>query len=561
VTTDTPGTPHVLPLTFGEFARMAGSPRELFQERAFELVKRTTCVVAPRQSGKSETLALALLWLAYRRPGQKILIVSAGELASQRVLEVVRRIAASSPLLAGSIVDEQQSLVTISNGSRIKAVPASERQIRGETADVLAMDECALISDAVGVGAALPVVAAREHGKIIMVSSAGPASGFFFDTVKLGEGHSDYFATHYWDLDQCWWITASAKESFRQSATDQRWSSEFLNVFGGTSDNLLDRLTLDPCRVNYRQDRLDSMAGPAKVLSGHDWAMAGPDYSAMVAVGRFALRGRRVFGVRMTHRWPLGTPGHVVVKDIAGTPAHIDSMNSERNGMGDPLTEMLFRSWFERGRDAGGGNPERAKFVVVEELPHLMGPAAMPKRRQMSRLAEPTAKRPIFTNAANKAAMYAHLRLLFERGRLLIPSDAEDLYRELLQLKVDLTASGTEKIEARSGHDDLCDSLALSTTPYKDRSGAWRTLLSDLANPLVTPNLPEPILLPDAMDRVELLPGPGDLLVPRTPAWQSVRGSEVTLPPDLDWADPAVREMQRRVRSALAENQSEGVRR
>ena len=109
------------------FAAMVGHPLTEWQARALDLVTRITAILAPRQSGKSRSLALLALWFAFRTPGARCLIVSAGEEASRRLLAEVRRIAASSPLLRGSLVDEQAGLVTLTNGSEVRSVPASDR--------------------------------------------------------------------------------------------------------------------------------------------------------------------------------------------------------------------------------------------------------------------------------------------------------------------------------------------------------------------------------------------------------------------------------------------------
>jgi hypothetical protein len=543
----------VLRQDFGAFCEAVGRPREPFQLRSFSLKKRITAVVAPRQSGKSETLALLALWWAYRSPSQRILIVSAGDEASKRLLALIRQIATGSPLLAGSVVDEQSGLLTLTNGSRIKAVPASERQIRGETADLLIIDEAALVSDDVGLGAAFPTAAAREHARILLCSSAGPANGFFFDHVQVGLAHSEHVDADLWDIEDCWWVTPSTRESLRVSLGPQRFDAEVRNIFGGMSDTLLTRLILDPCCGDYLADHLDSMLPAARVTTGHDHAMSGPDFNAMTAIGCMALRDRRQYAVRMTHRWPTGVPIHQVVADVAGSPAHYDAMNSETNGLGGPITEQLWRAIYNRPRGMGGGNPAGRGWVVVEERGDV-GEAPPPPRRRPPAQLFTTVKRPIFTTAALKASIFSALRLLLERRWLLIPASADDLIRELLLLKVDLTATGTEKIEARSGHDDLAMSLALALTPYKDENGAWRTRVMDWADPTRF-RLPLP-LLPAAMDRLEMVPA-GDVLVPRTPAWVSVRGAELTLPSDLDLVDPSLRSLRRRVNEAVSTNQQE----
>ena len=78
-------------------------------------------------------LAVLALHTAANSRGATVLLVSAGEEASKRLLG--ERAALARTRLSGSVVDETRSTLTLSNGSVIRSVPASERQIRGWPVD------------------------------------------------------------------------------------------------------------------------------------------------------------------------------------------------------------------------------------------------------------------------------------------------------------------------------------------------------------------------------------------------------------------------------------------
>jgi hypothetical protein len=107
-------------------------------------------VLAGRQAGKSRGLAVIALHRAATKRNALVLLVSAGEIASRRLLEECAVLAAGSPLLSGSVLDESKSQLTFSNGSRVFSLPASQRQIRGWAADLLVVDEAAFIDDQIG---------------------------------------------------------------------------------------------------------------------------------------------------------------------------------------------------------------------------------------------------------------------------------------------------------------------------------------------------------------------------------------------------------------------------
>ena len=515
------------------------------QAASVGLVARLTAIVAPRQSGKTWVLVILALWWAFRRRGQRVLIVSAGEEASRRLLAEVRRLAAVSPLLAGSVVDETAGLLTLSNGSEVRSVPASERQIRGWAVDLLLVDEAALVSDDLLLGAAIPTTAARPDARVVLASSANVAAGAFFDHARLGEAGSEHVRTFRWSLSDCPWISPSAIEAARESMSELRFRAEFEGVFAGSADALFPRAALDRVTVGYLPDELGGMLGDGRVFAGVDWGQT-RDRSALVALGRLPIEGDApTFGVRCAHRWAEAYPLHRVVEEIAGGPGHYDVVSAEANGLGGPCVEMLWRALAERGYFVGGGRPA-PKYLVLNEFED---PDVTRRRARASKRAGfCTVKRTVHTTQALKAGGYSALRLLVDQERLLLPASATDLLRELMLLHVELTPAGGERIEASSGHDDLADALMLSLAPVRKRDGSWTTHVAELARSRAL----GPTVVQGSADWV---PGPGGMRVPRRPAWLSVRGSELTPAPGAPAggsglsASDGVRE---RVRAALA---------
>jgi hypothetical protein len=129
------------------FSRAIEQPLTDWQAESLTLQRLTTAVVAPRQSGKSRSLSVLALWWAYSRPDQRVLVISAGEDASRRLPAQAAEVATRSPLLVGSVVDENSGLLAPSNGSEIRSVPASERVVHGWTVDLLLVDEAAHVPE------------------------------------------------------------------------------------------------------------------------------------------------------------------------------------------------------------------------------------------------------------------------------------------------------------------------------------------------------------------------------------------------------------------------------
>lgn len=273
---------------FAAFSRAIARPLTRWQTEALTLDAAVTAVLAPRQSGKSRSLANLALWTAFRRREQRVLIVSASEDTARRLLADIRAVAAGSELLAASLVVEQAALVTLTNGSEIRCVPASERQIRGWSVDLLLVDEAALPSDEILLGAAFPTTAARPDSRIVLASSASAASGAFYDHVKLGDTGIRHVRTVRWALKDCAWITATQIEVMRSSMSEIRFNAEMLGIYPEGFHSLFTRSILERATADYQTVTLADITGPARVLGGVDWG-ATNDRSACVAIGRLPV--------------------------------------------------------------------------------------------------------------------------------------------------------------------------------------------------------------------------------------------------------------------------------
>lgn len=512
------------------FADAIGQPLTTWQSDPLKLEKRTTVIVAPRQAGKSRSLAVLALHRAFSRERQVVLVISAGDEAAKRLLGEVRRMATRSRLLARSIVEEQSGLLKLSNGSEIRSVPASERQIRGWTVDLLLIDEAAVVGNELILSAAFPTTAAKKDARIVMASSASAASGTFYDHYRRGEVGDEHVTSVLWRLKDCTWISPSWVAGMQASMSETAFRAEMEGVFATGNDSMFSRAVLDAATAPYDMHTLASLRGPARLLGGVDWG-AVYDRSVCVAIGRVPLPAGAdgpVFAVAMSQRWDQGYPLTDVVDELVRSPAHWAMLTPEVNGIGIGPTQMLVRDLRRRKAEDGGGR--RGGYMILDESPDRprKPPSAWDRKEAKERFV--TRVNPIHNSAASKAAAYIKLRMLLDGGQLVLPESAVELRRELLLLTVDLSPGGTERIEAGTGHDDCADALALALGPQKPKGApGWTTTLGRVADPR------RPAIPPDLPPNIELetVTTPSGIEVPRAAVFQSVAGRHVTVPADL----------------------------
>jgi len=139
-----------------------------------------------RQSGKSTTTAILALWEAIHKPRSTIVLDSPSLRQSQ---EMMGKFSEYLSLLDRSVkLDSDTKLsVRFANGSRVLALPGSEKTIRGISAvTLLILDEAAAIPGEL-YGAVRPMLAVSK-GRLVLMSTPRGEQGFFYDTWAKSTG-------------------------------------------------------------------------------------------------------------------------------------------------------------------------------------------------------------------------------------------------------------------------------------------------------------------------------------------------------------------------------------
>ncbi len=520
------------------FAKLVGAPLAKWQAAALGLDSRVTYIIGARQSGKSRSVAVLAAWWAFREPDQHILVISAGELGSKRLLAMIAQLVADSALLSASVLDEQTGLLRLTNGSTIRSVPASSRAIRGWSIDLLILDEATELSDEI-IDVALPTAAARPDARIVFASTGGAPVGRAYETYMAGlDPRSVTVRSFRWALRDARWISKAAIEHERNTMPPWRFQAEYLGEWAGSVDSLFPPDLLKRASADLDLPDLASLRGPARLLGGIDWADTGPDQTAVVAIARAPAGGEvngPVFVAWPARVYPVGTEATAAAKEIATSPARWRCLSWERVGIGAPAGQVL-RDELQRTHRA-----ERALFEHGGGHPlDFDGAPALKVNR-------------INVSWEVKADAYGTLKLLADRGQIVFQRQ-QQFMRQLATIKVEHRQHSVG-IEAPSGgHDDLADAAYIAACPYRvEGSTERRVLLGELARR----RLPEPALAePD--EWVEA----GDLLLPKSPDVLSVAGAEVTPAPRRtpDPTDPIAkyREQFQRARQRRAEEATSG---
>lgn len=181
----------------------------------------------PRQSGKSTTVAVYVLFRALVEPVSVIItaptLTHSGELYNK-----IRNLANSNELVTPEIIRITQTELNLKNGSRIKALPSGTegKSIRGFTADIAIEEEAGLLSDEINNSVILPMLASKgDEGQLIKIGTP----------LKKNHFHRSCFIDPTFEVINITWrdcvaegrYTMTFVEEQRNNITDVQFKTEY----------------------------------------------------------------------------------------------------------------------------------------------------------------------------------------------------------------------------------------------------------------------------------------------------------------------------------------------
>jgi Terminase large subunit, T4likevirus-type, N-terminal len=164
------------------FANDCGIVPDAWQAELLRSTSRRVLLLCSRQSGKSTVTALLALWIAIFEAPSLIIVVSPSQRQSAETLRTIMWLHCKlegAPALdgPGSVLKAE-----FSNGSRILALPGTERTIRGLAGvAVVILDEASRVDDDL-IAAVRPMLATSEGGgRLIGLSTPAGRRGWFYE--------------------------------------------------------------------------------------------------------------------------------------------------------------------------------------------------------------------------------------------------------------------------------------------------------------------------------------------------------------------------------------------
>ena len=268
-----------------------------YQDKMFDHFNsnRFSIVLACRQSGKSISSVVYLLWYALFHPEKTIAVLANKGATAREMLARVTLALENLPFfLQPGCKALNKGSIEFSNNSRIIAAATSGSSIRGMSVNLLFLDEFAFVERASEFyTSTYPVISSGKDTKVIITSTANGIGNTFhkiWEGSVQGINEFKNFRVDWWDVpgrDEQW------KEQTVANTSSLQFDQEFGNTFFGTGDTLINAETLmsfrsrEPLRV-LEGGLLSVYSEPA---SKHEYIMTvdvskgrGQDYSTFTVI-------------------------------------------------------------------------------------------------------------------------------------------------------------------------------------------------------------------------------------------------------------------------------------
>ena len=219
-----------------------------YQKKLFKTFNenRFNIVLACRQSGKSITSVVYILWYAIFNPEKTIAILANKGATAREMLGRITLALENLPFfLQPGCRELNKGNITFANNAKIVAAATTGSSIRGLSIDLLFLDEFAFVErDAEFYTSTYPVISAGDETKVIITSTANGVGNMFY---KLYEG-SQKGINEFKNSRIDWFDVPGRDEKWKEetiaNTSELQFEQEYGNNFLGTANTLIASNTL-----------------------------------------------------------------------------------------------------------------------------------------------------------------------------------------------------------------------------------------------------------------------------------------------------------------------------
>lgn len=202
---------------------------------------RFSIVLACRQSGKSISSCMYILWYALFHPDQTIAVLANKGATAREMLARITLALENTPFfLQPGTKALNKGSIEFSNNSKIIAAATSGSSIRGLSVNLLFLDEFAFVEDAATFyTSTYPVISSGKTSRVIITSTANGIGNTFHKIYEGAVQEVNEFKPFRVD----WWDVPGRDEEWKRqtiaNTSELQFQQEFGNTFFGTGNTLI----------------------------------------------------------------------------------------------------------------------------------------------------------------------------------------------------------------------------------------------------------------------------------------------------------------------------------
>jgi len=244
---------------------------------------RFNIVLASRQIGKTTLMTIYALWIACFQEDQRILVVANKEQTAINIFKRIRLAYEQLPnWIKPGVLEYGKTAMTLSNGSSIGISTTSSDAGRGDSCNVLILDEMAFIDNHLVEAfwkSVYPIISSSKKSKIFIASTPNGTGNLFHDLYSNGvKGKNGWTPVR---VD--WWEVPGRDEKWKTDTiqslgSSQIFDQEFGCQFIETGESVLDEELVRRTSLTLQEPKHLFDEGSYKV-----WSL--PDESRTYTIG------------------------------------------------------------------------------------------------------------------------------------------------------------------------------------------------------------------------------------------------------------------------------------
>ncbi|MCW3998789.1 MAG: phage terminase large subunit [Candidatus Bathyarchaeota archaeon] len=309
-----------------------------YQERLLNDPSERIIACMGRQTGKTTTIATKAIHYAYTHPKTTTLIVSPSLRQSMIMFDKILSFTQGSPYLKKSVKRKTRTLIKLSTGSQIIALPCSEHMLRGYTANLAICDEASFIPESIITEIIFPMISTTK-GTTILLSTPWDKNHFFYKAFL-----NPTYSSHKIPSTQNPLIPPEFLAEMKQTMTEDAYKREYEAEFTEAASCYFQQELIRRCIEKAQHLNLEPYQNIEQTIPRGDY-YAGldlgkmQDFSVLVVVQKTQEHLKVVY----THQFPLETPYTEVINFLlaADQKFMFKKLLADQTGIGEPILESI----------------------------------------------------------------------------------------------------------------------------------------------------------------------------------------------------------------------------